>query len=475
MAVRLVKFFDFLVLLFGVFFCLQWTLALLTFPIFKGMPIGYVPALAGLALGGVFCLPIVRRFCNRLLDASPPAPFLAGLCLVGFLLRGACILAFPVEPMNDPSFFHRFAVNLLNGNGYGNGDLKAFYPPGMSFLLAGWYGITEPTPFAGKWLNGLVGAATVLLVYAIGRRTVGERAGKWAAVLAAVMPTLVFYSATLGYELILGFIFLATVYLGLLIRDTKGSGVLPCVLLGLVLGFGSLIKPICLPLPMVLIVWWWLLGLRGRALVYGAVVLAVMACVVAPWTLRNYRELGEFVLVSTNGGVVLYSANNPYTDGRESAVQLPPGEHDEISRDRLRRKAAQEWIKANPTRFLRLAVNKALYTWGTSTQIMSVISNDRMVLWQEQACMVIINLFWAALLVQCLAATCCTSIWRERRLYVAFALLAYVFFIHVISEAMSRHHIPVIGVLILIASAALARNGASKNQPSSETTVTASI
>jgi len=475
MPVRLAKAIDLLVALFGVLFCLQWTLAFLTFPIFKDMPLGFVPAAGGLALGGFFCLAPVRQWCNFRLDAFNATSFLISLCVLAFLLRCACIFVFPVEPQNDPSFYHRYALNMLKGNGYGEPGRIAFFPPGMSFVLAGWYWLTEPTPISGKFLNALVGTGTVVLIYAIGRRTINDRAAKWAALLAAIMPTLVFYSATLGYELILGFVFLTTVYLALLVRDTESSGLGLAAFLGLVLGFGSLIKPICLPLPVLLVVWWLLLGMGRRAFVYGAVIVAVMACVVGIWTLRNYHALGELVLVSTNGGVVLYSANNPYTEGTNSHVKPFPGEHDEVSRDRMRRKAAQDWIRAHPIDFLRLAVRKALYTWGTSTQIMSVISDDRMVLWQEQACMGIINVFWGALLVQCLAATRWTRIWRERRLYVAFALLGYVFIIHIISEAMSRHHIPVVGVLILIASAALARNSATKNQPGSETTVTASI
>jgi 4-amino-4-deoxy-L-arabinose transferase-like glycosyltransferase len=450
---------DHLVRAFGFFFCFVWIFAFLSFPFFKGMPLGYVPALTGIALGGVFCFRPVKQFCNRLLDGIPSPHFVAGLCIIGLILRVIGILVFPIEPKNDPEFFHRFALELLQGHGYGDENHKAFFPPGMTFFLAGWYWLTEPSPMAGKCLNALVGIATILLVYGIGRRTASERAAKWAALLAAFMPTLVFYSATLGYELFLGLIFLATTYLALVILDSRGSGLFLCVLLGVVLGFGSLIKPICLPIPALLCIWWWLLGKRTKALLWGAVVTAVMACVVTPWTLRNYREFGEYVLVSTNGGVVLYSANNPNTEGHESAVQPLPGEQDELSRDRIRRKAARDWIRANPDRFLRLAVNKAMFTWGTSTQIMSVVSCDRMPPRQEQACMAIINVFWGALLVQCLAATLRTSIWRERRLYVAFGLLAYVFVIHVISEAFSRHHIPVMGVLFLIASAALARNG----------------
>jgi 4-amino-4-deoxy-L-arabinose transferase-like glycosyltransferase len=457
MPARLANAIEWFVVLFGIFFSFVWALTFLAFPAFKNLTLGYVPVAVGLLLGCIFCLTPVRQFCNRLLDAIRTGPFLAGLGIVAFLLRITAILLLPAEPQNDPAFFHRYAVNLLEGRGYGQPGWQAFFPPGMSFLLAAWYRLTTPTPLAGEFLNALIGTSWVYLVFAIGRRTIGERAGKWAALLTAVMPTLVLYSATLGYELVLGFIFLATVYLALLILDFPKYGLMLSIPLGLLLGFGSLIKPICIPVPVVLVIWWLLLGLKGRAFSCGLVTLVTMACIISPWTYRNYRELGEFVLISTNGGVVLYSANNSQSVGTYTPVVPVPGELDEVSTDRLRSKAAIEWIKEHPARFLQLVVNKALFTWGTSTQIMSVISYDRLNPFEEKVWMGLINVLWGALLVQVVTATFTTRIWHERRLYLAFAFLAYISLIHVISEAMSRHHIPVIGVLILIASAALAR------------------
>src|SRR5947209_5547890 len=133
----LAKAIDWLVALFGVVFCLQWTLAFLAFPIFKDMPLGYVPVAAGLALGVFFSLARVRHWCNVRLDAFSPRSFLIGLCVVALLLRCACIYYFPVEPQNDPSFFHRYALELLKGNGYGEParQREAFFPPGMTFAL----------------------------------------------------------------------------------------------------------------------------------------------------------------------------------------------------------------------------------------------------------------------------------------------------------------------------------------------------
>jgi 4-amino-4-deoxy-L-arabinose transferase-like glycosyltransferase len=460
MPAPVAKAIEWLVVCFGALFCVVWSLTFLGFPAFKQLYLGYIPVVAGLLLGSIFCLPSVRRIGNGLLDAVRPGPFIAVTVLLGFLLRGCCIFLLPGEPQNDPAFFHRYAVKLLAGQGYGQDGWRAFFPPGMSFLLAAWYRVTTPNPFAGEWLNAIFGTMWIPLVFAIGRRTISERSGKWAALLTAIMPTLVLYSATLGYELVLGFVFLATIYLALLVVDFPKYGLVLSIPLGLLLGFGSLIKPICIPIPVLLVIWWLLLGLGRRSFFCGSVTLATMVCVIGPWTWRNYEELDHrFVLVSTNGGVVLYSANNSHTEGLYTAVEPLPGESDEVSTDRQRSKAAIEWIKRHPDRFLRLMVNKALFTWGTSTQIMSVISYDRLTPNEEKLYMGLINVFWGALLVQVVTATFTTRIWHERRLYVAFALLAYIFLIHIVSEAMSRHHIPVIGVLTLIASAALARNG----------------
>ncbi|KPK44163.1 MAG: hypothetical protein AMK72_12370, partial [Planctomycetes bacterium SM23_25] len=50
-----------------------------------------------------------------------------------------------------------------------------------------------------------------------------------------------------------------------------------------------------------------------------------------------------------------------------------------------------------------------------------------------------------------------TSTWCRPALWPLHLLVLYVFLLHLVSEALSRHHIPVVGSLILLAAAALAR------------------
>ena len=277
---------------FGWLFCLQWAVGVLVFPACKERLFGYFPVLAGLLVGLAICRPRVRRVLTEALEHLSDRHFLLAVTLLALAVRVISVAVFPIEPMNDHRYFHQYALNLLGGKGYGgvpwpylpylnaDGGPKAFYPPGMSLLLCAWYWLTAPTALAGKFLNVLFGTAMVLFVYDIGRRAVSRAVGRWAALLTAIFPTLVFYCATLGYEIVLGTIWCAIVDLALVTRGKPRYW--HAAAMGLLLGFGSLLKPICLLMPALLVVWWWLNGTGWKSLLYGATAVLGLATVIAP-------------------------------------------------------------------------------------------------------------------------------------------------------------------------------------------------
>lgn len=440
---------------FGVLFCAQWLLSLVGFPFMKGRPFGLVAVAVGLLCGVSLCMADVRGYCNSLLHRPNNTQFLWSVLIVALIIRVAAVLVFPLEPLVDDAQFHRYAVNMLQGESYGSPRYRAFFPPGMSLTLYIWYSLLGPSWWAGKLLNGLFGLAFILLVFDLTRRTVSPLASRWAAVLTTVMPTLVFYTATLGYEILLGVILLAVCDLALVVR-LKSMSWRATLLLGMLLGFGALVKPICVFVPVLLFLWWWSRSDLHMGLARTLMVMLFMACTIMPWTWRNYRVFGEFVFISTNSGITLYAANNEHSQGIAMPVKAVPGAVDEVTADKVLRRKALQWIMHNPSAWLRLAVNKCMYTWGTSTSIMSVVSTDRLSLTWEAACMAMLNIFWAMLLVLCTMATFKTSVWQNIFLAPLFLLLAYVFMLHLFFEAMSRHHIPVLGVLILVAAVGLA-------------------
>ena len=68
------------------------------------------------------------------------------------------------------------------------------HPPLYYLLLHLWTLLLGPSPLAVRLLSVLVGTATVPLLYATGRRLLGERGGLLAALLLAISPFHVYYS-----------------------------------------------------------------------------------------------------------------------------------------------------------------------------------------------------------------------------------------------------------------------------------------
>jgi hypothetical protein len=387
----------------------------------------------------------------------PTRVFLPALIGLAALLRGFAVAFFPLEPLVDDAQFHRYALSMLAGHGYGAPGALAFFPPGMSLILTAWYFVTSASPLAGKILHLLAGCTLVWQVWALARHVLSERVARLAALLVAIFPTLVFYTATLGYETILALILVLVSRLTVYVGEQPGSSRLALVVIGMLLGIGTLLKPICLVVPVLLALAWWALGSRLTAAVSRAAVVAVvMALLVSPWTWRNYRVLGAFVPVSTNGGLTLWVANNPNATGLAMpTADPPPGAVGEVNRDRLRLRAAVAWIISHPRQWLSLALVKITYTWGTSSSIMSVVSTDRLPSSVEALCKAVLNIGWASLLVWCWATTATTRAWSWHGLIPATLFIAYIFVLHLFYEAISRHHIPVIPFLLMIGAIAL--------------------
>lgn len=443
----------------GVVFCALWGVAIILFPFYKAMPIGLVPVALGAAAGLV--ISSARQRITQRLMAHGGARFVIGATACALLLRAGGATYFPLEPANDHEMFYRLAASVAAGTGYGWGyGPTAFFPPGMPLLLAAVFAVAGTGPVVAKAVGLLAGTALVPASYAFARGLAPEAVARWTAVLVALSPTLVAYSATVGYEPVLAMVVLAWARLTWSHGARRDGGTGRAAAMGLLCGIGTLIKPICLLLPAISLGVWaaWRAPL-ARSVAAASVATLLMFAVVLPWTVRNWLALGHPVLVSTNGGVVLYSANHTGSRGIATPVSPLPGEVDEVSRDRVRQRAATEWIGSHPGEFLGLMVPKAVYGWGTTSSIMSFVSYDRLPPRHEDAWKALLNVGWGALYVWCALAAWRTRVWADRRLAPALVFVLYLFAVHLVYEALSRHHVTVLPVLSLTAAAWLASSG----------------
>lgn len=312
--------------------------------------------------------PLLER-----LAASPRA--LAGIWAMFIGLRLA-VLLIPVAPSSDAEWYVLRAIGLAAGHGYldNQGQPTAFWPAGWPMALSVVFRLTGPSLLALGLFNLASAVLTGWLALLLGRRLFGsEAAARLGLLLLAIYPNAIAY-VPLGLTEVF---YTALLLLGcwLVIARTPGHrGALWLVGAGLVFGFATLVKAQTLVMvPLLFAIEWLRRGEIWRRLpglaAQGALVLAVAALTVMPWTLRNHAQLGHWVAVSTNGGFTLLTGNNDsaagdYTpDDPTVEALMARKDLDEVSRDAEAKHLGLAWIAAHPDRFLALAPRKLMRLW----------------------------------------------------------------------------------------------------------------
>ncbi len=281
-------------------------------------------------------------------------------------------------PVYDAAAYAEIADRLADGDGFslGGGATQpaSNYSPGLPLLVGGIYEVTggEHERFA-RVLLALIGSLAVLFTYLIGRRLSRPMAGLIGAFAVAVYPALLEYQGMLMGEPLAATL-LSGAVLAILWASDRGSTVqragpaaaaLPHVLgrfassamgdprhrvthatrwslPGLLLGGLAMVRPEYLSVAVLVaaVVLAWSRPHWRAGLVNAAALLAGVALIVAPWTVRNAVVLDRFVPVSTGGGQVLFagsyvpSQGDPERVGREvlerhpglaRRLALPPG------------------------------------------------------------------------------------------------------------------------------------------------------
>ena len=224
-----------------------------------------------------------------------------------------------VPEVGDASAYHLLANNLADGRGYIRPfDLAKFgrvvptaeYPPMFPYFLSLFARLGARSVEAQRLVMGVVGSGTVVLIALIGRRVGGTAVGIVAGVLAAVYPMLFLAEATLMSESL--FVFLVAAALLLAYAAADRPDLFRFVALGAVLGLATVTRAEAMVLAVFLVVplvWRLRDSSVGRRIAMGALVLAVAAIVVVPWSVRNARTFNEFVPVSNSLVQIVDGAN----------------------------------------------------------------------------------------------------------------------------------------------------------------------
>lgn len=324
-----------------------------------------------------------------------------GILILSVLLRvgiafyyGDIVDAPPL--LTDQRSYHWLAVQLLDGKGFS--FPRAWYPftPAntptahwsflYSLMVAGVYAIFGPHPLAMRLFQAVAGG--ILLPWMVYRLTrtlffhASPRPPLIAAACAAVYGYFAMYAATIMTETFYIVALLWSLETALRVGATLRAGwPIPRSLtlqLGLSLGLATLLRQSILPWVPVLFLWLgWVGFLHQQGRVVLTSLLLVACCLIlclAPFTYRNYRVYGQFLLLNSNTGYAMYSAQHPMhgTRFREfDAAPLPAdlARVNEVQMDRELLRRGIQFVLEEPGRYVLLSLSRVrayFEFWPTS-------------------------------------------------------------------------------------------------------------
>lgn len=333
--------------------------------------------------------------------SASAARVLLAIIVISVALRLASVTYFgtsirELPGVTDQISYHELALRVVDGHGFSFGAnwwpaTRANEPTAhWSFLyvtfLAAVYSVFGPAPLAARLVQALlVGVLHPWLAWRIGRRLFTPAVGLVSAGFTALYAYFVFYAGALVTESLyfLAFLWALDVATALVEPSTAQRRTLtPWVVLGASLAVGALLRQAFL-LMIPLILGWiaWQLFWRGHGADAGmtaralagrlALTLGVLAACISPWTIRNYRAFGEFVLLNTNAGFVFFWGNHPIHgtefipilsgDSTTYGALLPHGlgTLNEAQLDRALLVRGLGFVRDDPARYLRLSVSRA--------------------------------------------------------------------------------------------------------------------
>lgn len=324
----------------------------------------------------------------------------------------------------DQISYHTLANRILEGYGFTfdqqwwpitrAGEPTAHWSYLYTYYLVGIYAVFGSHPLAARLIQAiLAGLLMPWLAYRIAFRvfenrrgeivssqstllamtTSGERIGLVAAAWIAVYPYFLYYASALMTEMfcILGILWTLDCAVRISRRPIADSrqptdqsekqirGVVWLWLeLGLAIGVTILLRQVFLLFVPFLFIWlWWVLGRQlrfksalSKVVSGGLVSVAVLALMIAPFTLMNYRHFGRFVLLNTNAGYAFFWANHPiqgtrfvslFTPDMPSYQDLIPSELrnlDEAALDQALLKRGIGFVLDDPWRFILLSISR---------------------------------------------------------------------------------------------------------------------
>ena len=315
---------------------------------------------------------------------------LVAIFLLAFLLRvGYVIFQYQSSAVNggfvtgDGALYLKLSSNFSAGKGFSLNDTPTdWIMPGYPLFLSACAKLFGSGTQSVSIVQCVLGALACVLIAAMAAKLFGNAVGVIAGLLAATYYELIIWtSGIIMTEPIYVFLIALSLYLLVTARQSDQKKHLWWLAAsGTSFGLAALVRPpaflTAMSMAALLAAQVLIQGLNGKSLgnlvrpfIFGGCCLLVLI----PWGIRNRLRLGEFLLVSTESGYVLWLGNNPGYDRLGFSKQtgyptmFPPlpesAGKSEIEINHIHRQASFEYIREEPLRWLERAFYKLWNTW----------------------------------------------------------------------------------------------------------------
>jgi 4-amino-4-deoxy-L-arabinose transferase-like glycosyltransferase len=239
---------------------------------------------------------------------------------------------------------------------------QSYYSYTTSLYLAGIYTLFGYHPIIARLVTAILSTLLVWMIFLVARRLFGHRVAVISSTIAAVYAYLIFYGVTLVTETPFMLALLVAFYIAL--KIVQRSSIVLWISLGVALAVAVLLRMAVLFFVLILLIWL-APAMRQRRQAYMLTIpVLIIVLAILPFTVRNYRLWGRFMLLESQFGHVFWNGNHPGHQGNfhpSKVFPIPPGvlksKNDAEITNRLLRMGIQN-VLDDPGHFLLLTATR---------------------------------------------------------------------------------------------------------------------
>jgi hypothetical protein len=207
-----------------------------------------------------------------------------------------------------------------------------------------------------------------------------------------------------------------------------------------------------------------------------APLVVVVGLVVGAWTVRNYLQFGEVITIATNGGYNFWQTNHRYADGNDTYWPFVPMDDpeyqtmrngDEFTKNRQGYQYAFAYLRANPAHLLIMLPTKLFWLYHSDTSgfyegalYAPMQAPSPVASWiaaHDHLVEALTFRYYEVLMALAVIGAGLTILRRPTGwIWPILALPLLLTFFHIFFHAKDRFHIPLDGIIALLAAVTIA-------------------